>query len=477
MTDTFVLPVPAPPGRGLYCNRTLNLRAIRAIGFDMDYTLVHYDVDAWEERAYVYLQQKLHEHGWPVEGLAFLPQFATRGLVIDTALGNIVKADRFGYVKRVMHGTRRLDFDDQRRTYARALVDLSDARWVFLNTFFSLSEAVMYAQLVERLDEGRFGPVLNYADLWHQIRRSLDLAHAEGRLKAEVGAQPDRYVVLDPDLPLALRDLRQSGKRLLLITNSEWTFTRAMMAHAFDRFLPEGTSWRDLFDLVVVGARKPDFFTGRPPLYEVADDEGLLRPCVGGPANNGVYFGGNADMIEDHLGLSGSEILYVGDHLYTDVKVSKDIHRWRTALIVRELEDEIAQLQEAKPQQETLDRLMAEKSALEAEQAQLRLQQQRLELGYGPTAGVPREQLDGRLARLRTRVEKLEDGIAPLAARLSVVSNAQWGPLMYAGNDRSHLASQVERYADVYTSRVSNFVFGTPFAFLRAPRGRLPHDQ
>ena len=201
MTDATPALVATPPGRGLYCNRTLNLRAIRAIGFDMDYTLVHYDVDAWEQRAYAYLQQKLHEHGWPVDGLAFLPQFATRGLVIDTALGNIVKADRFGYVKRVMHGTRRLEFDDQRKSYARTLVDLSDSRWVFLNTFFSLSEAVMYAQLVERLDEGQLGPMLNYSDLWQQIRRSLDLAHAEGRLKAELITQPDRYVVVDPTCP------------------------------------------------------------------------------------------------------------------------------------------------------------------------------------------------------------------------------------------------------------------------------------
>ena len=63
MPDATFVPTPAPPGRGLYCNRTLNLRAIRAIGFDMDYTLVHYDVDAWEERAYQYLQQKLVERG------------------------------------------------------------------------------------------------------------------------------------------------------------------------------------------------------------------------------------------------------------------------------------------------------------------------------------------------------------------------------------------------------------------------------
>jgi hypothetical protein len=36
------------PERGVYCSRTLNLRSIKAIGYDMDYTLIHYDVNAWE---------------------------------------------------------------------------------------------------------------------------------------------------------------------------------------------------------------------------------------------------------------------------------------------------------------------------------------------------------------------------------------------------------------------------------------------
>ena len=50
-SDLDALPAP-PPERGLFCNRTLNLRAIRAIGYDMDYTLVHYRPDEWERRAY-----------------------------------------------------------------------------------------------------------------------------------------------------------------------------------------------------------------------------------------------------------------------------------------------------------------------------------------------------------------------------------------------------------------------------------------
>jgi hypothetical protein len=70
----------------------------------------------------------------------------------------------------------------------------------------------------------------------------------------------------------------------------------------------------------------------------------------------------------------------------------------------------------------------------------------------------------------------LDDQIAPLARASGELGNPTWGPIMRAGNDKSLFARQVERYADVYTSRASNFLFETPFAFLRAPRGTLPHD-
>ena len=57
----------------------------------------------------------------------------------------------------------------------------------------------------------------------------LDATHMEGALKAEILADPERFVVLDPETPLALLDQRDAGKKLLLITNSEWGYTRAMM--------------------------------------------------------------------------------------------------------------------------------------------------------------------------------------------------------------------------------------------------------
>lgn len=47
-------------------------------------------------------------------------------------------------------------------------------------------------------------------------------------------------------------------------------------------------------------------------------------------------------MVENFLNIHGDEFLYVGDHIYTDVSQSKVHLRWRTALICRELEDEVS---------------------------------------------------------------------------------------------------------------------------------------
>ena len=40
------------------------------------------------------------------------------------------------------------------------------------------------------------------------------------------------------------------GKALLLITNSDYEYTDRMMSFAYDRYMPEGKRWRDLFDMV-----------------------------------------------------------------------------------------------------------------------------------------------------------------------------------------------------------------------------------
>ncbi len=461
--------------RGIFVNRTLNMRSIRAIGYDMDYTLIHYRVDEWERLAYEHARRNLAARGWPVEDLVFDPTQVIRGLALDLQEGNLLKATRFGYVIRAAHGTRMLGYEQLRDDYADTFVDLAEPRFVFLNTLFSLSEAALFGQLVDLLDAGELPGALGYAALYRTVRDALDEAHSIGSLKAEIAADPDRYVELDPELVPTLLDQLYAGRRLMLITNSEWEYTQRMMAYAVDPFLPAGMNWRDVFETVIVSAVKPEFFTAHKPLYKVEDEvAGLLRPHVGALEAGGVFFGGCARQVEDSMTLSGDQILYVGDHLFGDVHVSKSQLRWRTALILREMESEVRAQREFAGDERRLRELMEHKVVLETRMAAARLDEQRVRVGYAEPLGRGAEASPDEL---RAQIAAIDEEITPLAVEAGSLRNERWGPLMRAGIDKSLFARQVERYADVYTSRVSNFLRVGPFAMLRAGRLSLPHDE
>jgi HAD superfamily 5'-nucleotidase-like hydrolase len=457
-------------------NRTINLRSIKAIGYDMDYTLVHYHVDEWETRAFAHAKARLLQLGYPVHEIEFDPSKVIRGLAIDLEEGNLVKATRFGYVIRASHGTSFLGYDEVRKAYAGTLVDLGEDRFEFINTLFSLSEASLFAQLVDLMDDGRIEKGVGYRGLYQAVTTSLDGAHNEGSLKRDILDAPERFIEPDPDGVLALLDQFHAGKRLMLITNSEWEYTKRIMAYAFDPYLPEDMKWRDLFEAIIVSADKPAFFTSSKNLYKVVDEEAsLLRPHSGEIEPGSVFFGGCARQIEDFLGLSGDEILYVGDHLFGDVHFSKALLRWRTALILRELESEVESLQAFQPNETKLERFMADKTALESDMSAVRLALQRKRLGYGKIPqGVAADK--SHLDSLRARIAALDAEITPLAVESSRLRNTAWGPLMRSGIDKSLFARQVEKYADCYTSRVGNFAHVSPFALLRAARVDLPHD-
>jgi len=445
------------------------MRSLKAIGYDMDYTLIHYFSDSWEKKAYGHVKSKLLELNLPVKELEYVPNFSVRGLILDLEKGNLLKANRFGYVKQAYHGTTSMPFEELRATYSRTLIDLSDKKYKFLNTFFSLSEACMFAQMVDLLDQNKLSGVHGYEGLYKIVNRALDEAHAEGILKEEILSDPDSYIDFDFDTIQAIKDQRLAGKKTLLITNSEWSYTRDIVVHAFDKFLENGETWRDLFDLIIVAARKPAFFNQTTPAYEIVNEEGMLKPVVGGLEEGKIYVGGNAGMVEKMWNLNGEEILYVGDHIFADVTVSKNILRWRTALVVRELEEELEFLETFEQDQKKLTDQMAKKAELEHKQNHYRLEMAR------DKKSSKRWRKDFEL--IRKQILELDAEISPLAKKYSTLMNSRWGLIMRSGNDKSHMARQIEKNADIYMSRVSNFAFQTPYVYLRSPRSSLPHDS
>ncbi len=466
---------PLPPlARRVFCNRSVDMRSIRAVGYDMDYTLVHYDVEAFERHAYEHVKARLSQYGWPVGPLVFDPLSVIRGLVIDRELGNLLKANRFGFVKSAVHGSRRLLLDEVMRTYARTVVDpATDDRFMLVTTLFALSEACLYMQLVDLHDRRKLPGARSYSDIHQKVRTSTDLAHFEGEIKPKILAHPGRFIIPDPETPRTLMDQKAAGKTIMLITNSDWQYTSVIMKHAFDRHLPAGVKWRDLFDVVIVSADKPAFFSTRRPLYEVADPTmSLLKPSIKGLRPGRIFWGGHVSHVEKYLDLSGDQILYVGDHIIGDVEVTKSVLRWRTGLVLRELEDEIRDAEILATLNRDLEVLMARKERAEFERNRFELDA--LRRAKGGRAAHAEDSL--RRHALDADIAALDRHIKPLAQRFNRLGNPRWGLLMRAGSEKSLLARTVENSADLYMSRVSNLAAATPFCLFRSWPGSLPHE-
>ena len=55
--------------------------------------------------------------------------------------------------------------------------------------------------------------------------------------------------------------------------------------------------------------------------------------------------------------------------------------------------------------------------------------------------------------------------------------NPYWGAVFRESAENSRFGEQVEDYACVYTSRVSNFLAYSPSQYFRGPRDRMPHER
>ena len=271
------------PASRVFCNRSLNMANIAAVGFDMDYTLAMYKPETFEVLAYESACKKLVEvYGYPEEITAFRYDHAymVRGLVVDKKRGNILKMDRHKYVKVAHHGFQELDADTRLKTYCdTAKVDQFDGgNYANVDTLFALGETYLFCQLVElrdamkETDPSHPFTAKAFDEIYDEIRASVDLCHRDGTLKRAVANDPAAFIHADDALVPMLQSLKASGKKVFLLTNSLWDFTNVVMNYLCNGTVGEDKSaeWLDLFDVVVTGSCKPGFFENeRAAIFEV----------------------------------------------------------------------------------------------------------------------------------------------------------------------------------------------------------------
>ena len=479
-------PLEIPRQSRVYVNRNLRLDKIEMVGFDMDYTLAIYDQARIEELSMRCTLDKLVQNlGYPEElrHLKYDPALAIRGLVIDRANGNIFKPDRYGFPGRVRHGLADIDREQVATLYQRERIMLSTPRFAWIDSLFALPEAVLYGALVDYFD--RRGEKIDYSALWAHIRESIDFAHRDGSIKDIVRARMSDFIEKDPHLAETLHKLRSSGKHLFLLTNSAWDYTDPVMSHLLDGQLAAYPSWRSYFDIIIVSAMKPEFFTGENPFVDLASDGApVTRPSVGPFVRGRVYAGGNLKQFEERARIGGDKVLFIGDHIYGDMLRSRKSSSWRTAMVVQELEHEITTGDLVRPRLAALDRLDARLIQLDAELNE-RQSAMRALLRLHGDEGAPeaaevqsaRNAVKKDIDRLRAELKQTYAEHRAAERETDHAFNPHWGPMFREGYEISKFAEQVEAYACIYTSRVSNLRFYSPMQYFRGPRDRMPHER
>jgi HAD superfamily 5'-nucleotidase-like hydrolase len=451
----------------VFVNRILNMKKMKYIGFDMDHTLIRYQTQHFEALVYELVIKELLTHKkYPdaIQTLNFHFSDAIRGLVVDSKNGNILKLNRYSAIRQSYHGTKKINYAEQKQFYRSIYVDLSDSNYMAIDTSFSIAFCVLYAQLVDLKDEMPQS-LPSYDVMAWDVLKSVDKVHANGSLKQYISKNLDHFVIKEPEVVEGLKRLTHHGKKIFILTNSEYYYTNLLLEYAIDPFLKEGESWRDLFEYTITLANKPRFFYDNLRFLKIDPMTGCMMNITG-KITPGIYQGGHAAKFTDDLALNGDEILYIGDHIYGDILRLKKDCNWRTALVVEELGEEIAAQKKASSIEQKIMAKMAIKKKLE--QDYIAIQTKQIEEGTDPNYAP--------LYQLQTNISKIDQKIATLLADQQTFYNPKWDRIFRAGAEESYFAYQVDRYACIYMEKLSDLLKHSPLTYFRSNRRLLAHD-
>ncbi len=466
--------IKTPIEKRIFTNRNLKLKGIKAVGFDMDYTLAKYRSPEIEQLTFKKSVEKLvYGKHYPKQLLEFDYQenFAIRGLIFDIKYGNILKTNKFRYVKRVYHGFQKYSKKERKKLYTNKKLDLSSECYRAVDTLFEIPETYLFAKLVDFFDKSSVkSQSSSYKWLYDDIRWAVDMVHRDGTLKNIIREKPDKYIIKNELLPLALNHFRKNGRKLFIVTNSDYNYTTFVLEFLL------GKNFRDYFDIIIYSSSKPEFFTKREPFKIISEGS-----CFEAERGN-IY------LLENKLGVYGDSILYVGDHIYGDMLKTKQTSAWRTMMIIPELTEQLKTKQMLKEDSkkliklfelknrtnrqldktiEELNKLIKEK---EDEFDNLNIQMIKEIDSRIEKLTVEQNKLNLKLTELLTKIRELEE-------KIDKAYNPYFGDIFKEQNELSLFGDQVLDFACTYTSDLTNILYYSPTEYFHTPVQLMPHDK
>ena len=422
----------------VFCNREIRMDNVKVIGFDYDYTVASYKSTL---QTLVYEQARQHlieRQHYPAElaQRSYDPDFAIRGLVFDRQHGMLLKLSYGQSIApdAAYRGRQRVSREELVRLYGAALqLDPSDIKEHMrpLNDMFALSEACLLADVVQLAVDS--GTRFDAAAMGDDVSKAIAWVHMSGVMHETVAAHPKEYLHPSPQLGGLLRAARDDGKSLFLLTNSGFDFVDHGM-----RFLV-GSEWRELFDAVIVSAQKPNFYTHDSPFRALSQTGKYLKWRAADARDlqmGRVLLGGSLAELGRLTGWGGigKQVLYVGDHVHTDLRVPRRKAGWATAAILRELEHELA-VMGSEPFSQLVERVIAVEALL-----------QRV-----PKLGLP-------AADVLSTLDALERERARIHMAVPKLFNAHFGSVFRHRSDSTAYAFAVKQHVDLYTARLEHLL-------------------
>ncbi|XP_038979073.1 5'-nucleotidase domain-containing protein DDB_G0275467 isoform X2 [Phoenix dactylifera] len=481
--------MPKMNPKGIYVNKNLRLDTIQVYGFDYDYTLAHYSENL---QSLIYDLAKKHlvnELKYPESCLQFEydPTFPIRGLYYDRLKGCLLKLDFFGSIETdgCFFGRHKLSLEKIKEMYGTRHIGRDQARGlVGLMDFFCFSEACLIADIVQHFVDAKldFDASYVYEDVNHAIQR----VHRSGLAHKEIIADPHKYLVknvssisltfsiismekivsfaiemlqkwyfkffvsfLQSQLLCFLKMLKQKGKKLFLLTNSPYSFVDGGMRFMLEDHSGDRNSWRELFDVVIAQANKPSFYTSDHPFrcYDIEKDT-LAFTAVDRFIPNQVYYHGCLKSFLQITKWKGPEVIYFGDHLFSDLRGPAKAG-WRTAAIIHELESEIE---------------IQNDESYRFQQAKFHIIQELLGKVHATVVSSKRG------TACRALLDELNEQRRQCRSAMRRMFNRSFGATFLTDTGReSAFSYHIHQYADVYTSKPENFMLYPPKAWLHVP--------
>ncbi|XP_017066554.1 5'-nucleotidase domain-containing protein 3 [Drosophila eugracilis] len=452
------LPVDVHPDAVFACNE-LDLSEVQVYGFDYDYTLACYK-PILEDLLYNLAREMLvkrFRYPEDILELEYEPNFAVRGLHYDVEKGLLVKLDSFLQLQlgSVYRGRTKVEAEEVLKLYHNRLLPIAyvegpnnsyrhntNSKMVQLADLFSVPEMCLLCNVIEYFERNRID--YNPEIVFHDTRTAMGSCHPI--MHGKVMMNTEKYIERNPKLVKFFEKLQQAGKNLFLVTNSPYSFVNCGMSWLV------GSNWRDFFDVVIVQARKPKFFTDESRPIRLFDErtQSHLWDRVFKLEKGKIYYEGSVRQLQELKGWRGHSVLYFGDHPYSDLADVTLKHSWRTGAIISELAHEIKTLNREDFKMsanwlQMLTQLIEETQDDESEAAQICL----------------KEWMEER-DQLRNKTKN--------------VFNEQFGSVFRTYHNPTYFSRRLFRFADIYTSDITNLLkFSTTHTFYPR-RGVMPHE-